>query len=91
MSLFPPTAALPIILACVKNGPADLGAPGTHVRRVMGPRQVGLAKRSFDGHRMAGDVCRQDPIGKIDVGVRALMNNGGELDAGHDRWHDPAY
>src|SRR6266403_909828 len=74
----------------LKDGPSDLSTPRARIRRVLGSHQVILPQGPLDSERMARDVSCQGTIGKIDVGMRALVDEGGELNRGHDPRSDPA-
>ena len=76
--------------AGLKDRPADLGAPPALLGRVIWPDEIVLAKGSLDRQGVLRDVRCQRTVGKIDVGVRALVHEGGEFNGRHDARSNPA-
>ena len=90
MSLFSPSAAPAIILACVKNGPADLGAPGVLIGGVAPAHEVVLADGTVYLQGVASHVRAQRSVGPVHIGMRAWVDDDRQLGGRHDDGGDPA-
>src|ERR1700685_4409348 len=77
--------------ACLKDGPPNLRTQGAHIRSVLGTREIIFTQGPFDGQRMTSHVCSQGTVGKIDIVMRALVNEGRNCNGGDHKRSPPAY